>query len=358
MNIYDDKEMKQLLKETANPDKSVADKAMKDIIDGYLEATRNTNQFVKEARAGLIAKAAINDMTPVRRAIFREDILGNIFERQVLDAGAPARYPIDFVTEGDQDEYTAFSMPRHGYIPQRHVEGDEIYVPTFKVANAIDWDLDYAAEARWDVVGRALDVYRKGFIKRNNDDGWHTLLAAAFATGEMVNDPAAAAGFFTKELVSLMKVRQRRRTLNGQLTDLYVSPEALVDMRAWGVDEIDEITRREIFTSNDLNGLEPVVRIYGVNIRDMRELGNPGAVDQEYQDYFLSVLGGTLASGDSELVIGLDLANRDSFVMPVREDMTMFNDPDLHRQARAGVYGWERHGFAVLDNRRVLPGSF
>ena len=33
-------------------------------------------------------------------------------------------------------------------------------------------------------------------------------------------------------------------------------------------------------------------------------------------------------------------------------------DPTLHRQQRAGYYGFAEIGFGVLDNRRVILGSF
>ena len=59
-----------------------------------------------------------------------------------------------------------------------------------------------------------------------------------------------------------------------------------------------------------------------------------------------------------ENVVGLDLSSNDSFVMPVRQEVQIFEDDTLHRQKRAGMYGWAEHGFAVLDNRRVLLGAF
>jgi len=33
--------------------------------------------------------------------------------------------------------------------------------------------------------------------------------------------------------------------------DIYISPEALEDIKNWGVDQIDETTRREIYVSFD-----------------------------------------------------------------------------------------------------------
>jgi hypothetical protein len=43
--------------------------------------------------------------------------------------------------------------------------------------------------------------------------------------------------------------------------------------------------------------------------------------------------------------------------MPIRQEVQIFEDETLHRQKRAGFYGWAELGFAVLDNRRVLVGA-
>jgi hypothetical protein len=136
----------------------------------------------------------------------------------------------------------------------------------------------------------------------------------------------------------------------AKLTDIFLSPEALEDIRSWGVDQVDEITRREIYTAAD----GTINRIFGINLQDLTEFGE----GQEYQTFFTSTLGGSLATGDLELVVGMDMLNNDSFLMPVKQDVTIFEDPALHRQQRAGFYGWAELGFAVLDNRRVLLGSF
>ena len=136
----------------------------------------------------------------------------------------------------------------------------------------------------------------------------------------------------------------------GRLTDLYVSPEAMEDIRNWNVDQVDETTRRQIMVSEGDNALS---RIFGVNLHDIDELGE----GQEYNLFYTTELGGTIPASDVEIVVGLDLENNDSFVMPVREELQVFEDETLHRQRRAGLYGWSEQGFAVLDNRRVLLGS-
>jgi hypothetical protein len=204
-----------------------------------------------------------------------------------------------------------------------------------------------------------MQVLEAGFVKKINDDGWHTILAAAVDRNILVYDADAAAGQFTKRLISLCKTVMRRNgggntvTATGRLTDLYLSPEALEDIRNWGIDQLDEVSRREVYQSASDGA--PMTRIFGVNLTDLFELGD----GQEYQTFFTSDLAGSLGpSSDVELVVGLDLNARDSFVMPVKREVEIFEDEGLHRQQRQGYYGWAEIGFGVLDNRRVLAASF
>jgi hypothetical protein len=293
---------------------------------------------------------------PLRQGIMSGDILDGIFEPIRLAQGATPEFPLDFLAPGTEKDFVAYTIPNHGYVPERHIESDYVMVPTYDVGASIDWLLKYARDARWDVVGRAMEVLEGQFVKKLNDDGWHTLLAAGVDRNIVVFDSDASGGQFTKRLVSLMKTVMRRNgggnsasNNRGQLTDLYVSPESMEDIRNWGIDQVDEVTRREIYTAADgtLN------RVFGINLHDLDELGE----GQEYQLFFENVLNGSVPSGDAEIVVGLDMRKRDSFIMPVREEVQIFEDDTLHRQKRAGFYGWGEQGFAVLDNRRVLIGS-
>jgi hypothetical protein len=293
---------------------------------------------------------------PLRQGVLSGDILDGIYEPIVLQQGATPEFPLDFVAPGTEKDFVAYTIPNHGYIPQRHVEGDYVMVPTYDIGASIDYLLKYARDARWDVIGRAMEVLEAQFKKKMNDDGWHTLLAAGVDRNIVVYDTDASAGLFTKRLVSLMKTVMRRNgggnsasNNRGMLTDLYVSPEAMEDIRSWGIDQIDEVTRREIYLAADGS----VNRVFGINLHDLDELGE----GQQYQLFYSNVLNGTLPQGKAELVVGLDLRKRDSFIMPVRSEVQIFEDDTLHRQKRAGFYGWAEQGFAVLDNRRVILGA-
>jgi hypothetical protein len=332
-------------------------------------SNRPTDEFIallKQSGDGDIntAQAAQREFAkalelPLRKGVLAGDVLGNIFETISVEAGGSTEFPLDLISPGMEGEHIAYTNPGHGRIPERAVESDYVMIPTYSITSSIDYLLRYAREARWDIVGRAMQVLEAGFTKKLNDDGWHTLLAAGVDRNILVYDGDATRGMFSKRLVSLMQTVMRRNAggntgsaNRGRLTDLYVSPEALEDVRNWGLDQVDEVTRREIYTANE--GGAPITRIFGVNLHDLDELGE----GQEYQVFFEGDLAGDLQASDDELVVGLDQSANDSFVMPVKEQLQVYEDPTLHRQQRSGFYGWMEMGFGVLDNRRIILGSF
>jgi len=296
---------------------------------------------------------------PLRKGVLVGNILGSIFETINVEPGSTTEFPLDLVSPGLEGEHVAYTNPGHGRIPERSVEGDYVMIPTYSIASSVDYLLRYAREARWDIVARAKQVMESGFTKKMNDDGWHTILAAGVDRNILVYDADATAGLFSKRLVSLMQTVMRRNSGGnsasvgrGRLTDIYLSPEALEDIRNWGFDQVDDLTRREIYNA-PING-GPITNVFGVRLHDLDELGE----GQQYQSFFLNDLGGAVQGSDLELVVGLDQSTTDSFVMPVKEALQVFEDPTLHRQQRAGYYGFAELGFGVLDNRRVILGSF
>ena len=296
---------------------------------------------------------------PLRKGVLIGNILGNIFETINVEPGGSTEYPLDLLAPGLEGEHVAYTNPGHGRVPERAVESDYVMIPTYSIASSIDFLLRYAREARWDITARAMQVLEAGFVKKMNDDGWHTLLAAGVDRNILVYDGDATAGMFSNRLVSLMQTVMRRNAGGntgsgdrGRLTDLYVSPEALEDVRNWGFDQISDATRTAIYNAGGDGA--PITNIFGVNLHDLDELGE----GQEYQAFFEDGLGGSVQGSDSELVIGLDQGANDSFVMPMKQQVSIHEDPTLHRQQRVGWYGFAELGFGVLDNRRVILGSF
>lgn len=320
----------------------------------------NDNRELLRATAGSDAQSIENRkaLAQVLESVWKQGILepgtiDTVFSRIDIAPGVDAKFPLDFLSPeaGDSDRFNAVVLPAEGAMPIKKIDGDELHVPTYKISNSIAWNLDYARDARWDVITRAIEVFTNGFTKKMNRDGWNTILGAT--ASDQSRDADAATGTFTKALITEMQVAMKRQEggRDSRLTDLFLSPEAIADIRKLDGDKVDEGTLRALLAHD---GEAPLMSMFGVNLHELLELG----VGQAHTDYYTSTLGNTIGGTDTEICIGLDLNKRDSFVMPVREDMQMFDDASLHRSGEAGVYGWMQLGFAVLDDRRITLGSF
>jgi hypothetical protein len=332
------------------------------------------NDKPTQAQLDMLRKAASSDFmeataaqqflaksveTPLRKGIMSGDnlLVEGIFEPGDFTAGQEIKYPLHFLTPGTERNFFAYNVPSHGKLPRRNVEGDYVQVAVYHVGNSIDVNREYLRDARWDVWSDAVQLYEDGFVSKINADGWHVILTAAVDRNIVVFDSDAPVGTFTKRALSLTKVVMARNgggnlsSRDGfKLTDFYMSTEAFEDIRNWNVDQIDEVTRREIFTS----AAGTLTRLFGVNLHELRELG----VGQEYQNYFSIDLGGSMGTSDEEICVGLDLSKRRGFVMPVKYEVETFTNPMLLTENKMGIYGRGSWGFASLDGRQAIITSF
>ena len=332
------------------------DQKMSPEVTAMFQQAGDTVHFSKAqnlAAQDFIAKAL---QEPLRQGIVSGDILGNLFDPLDYTDGETIEYELDFLTPGSERDFYAYTVPNRGAVPQRAVEADYVKIPTYRIANSIDTHYRYLKKARSNVRARMMEVLEAGITKKLNDDGWHTILASAVDRNIRVFDADAAAGQFTKRLVALCKTVMVR---NGggnsasrtgfRVTDIYMSPEANEDIMNWNVDQVDEITRRDIFLSDD-GGLS---RIFGVTLHQLRELG----VGQEYQLYYTSDLSGTMGASDEEIVVCVD-QTKDSLIMPIEESLQVIADDQFAREEMASWYCKMRLGFACADNRQIIVGSF
>lgn len=77
-------------------------------------------------------------------------------------------------------------------------------------------------------------------------------IVALVATTPIVGLPEINEGLYAEHIQSVNLDRQPILELGRQKPyhDLYLSPEALEDIRNWVVDQVDEQTRREIYISD------------------------------------------------------------------------------------------------------------
>ena len=294
--------------------------------------------------------------TPLREGLLYVSTIGGVYSPDKVEPGSSTEFPLDLIAPGEEDNFVAYTNPGHGRIPERAVQSDYVSVPTYTITSSIDMLLRYAREAKWGVMARAMGVLRSGFVKKMNDDGWKTIVGAGVDRNILVYDADAAIGQLTKRVISNMKTAMKRQsgginTGAGRLTDVWMSPEALEEIRNWGVDQLDDTSRREVYTATD--EASAITRLFGINLHSLFELG----ASNQYQNFYTGTLSGTFPGSDTELLVGLDLSGNDSFYMPVKQELSVFEDSELHRKQRMGWYAWAELGFAVLDTRRVILGS-
>ena len=314
--------------------------------------TASRDRATKELGLNRLALAL---QIPFREGVLFGDIVTDIYQSEQFEYGVAPEYPLDPVAPGTEKNIVAYTIPGEGDLPTKHFEGDYVTVPTYEVGFGISWLARHAMVARWNLLARYLQVMEAGFVKKRNDDGWKTLIAASADRNIIVIDSQAAQGVFTKRLVSNAKVLFTRNgggnssSVNRRfMTDLYLSPEMQEEMRNWGLDQVDDVTRREIYLSED--GTGRLSRVFSVNLHPVHELGE----NQEYQDYYLNDLGASLGSGDVELMIGVNQMTSSSFMHPYREEPTIYPNQLITNFRKAGLEGMADWGFGVFDNRDCI----
>lgn len=330
-----DVELNEVLKSTASADAVIRSKALTQLLSAV--------------------------QTPVREGIFDGDTTVGVFNTEVLPPGTSAEYPIDFVSPGSEGEFRAFTNPGKGKPPALVVSGDKLVLASTKDIFRVEYDLSYARNARWNVIARLTEAFMAGFVKKHNDDCWHTILFAMADRDVTVFDIAATVSKFTRQLFSNLRCSMARNSggnamsvKRGRATDIWVSCEGIESILAWNLDQVPDSVRASMYSM--AGGDNMVMNILGTNVHQMYELG----AGQEYQDYYVNTCGGVLtpaagahATTDTELGIVLDLGNRDSFVLAINQQFEMFEDPTLHPQQKGGFYGWREKSIGVLDSRRV-----
>ena len=356
--------------------------------DKVAEILRGMKSLLKESASvspdspegsRIYAELAAAIKVPILQEVKYQSIIRELFAIEMLEPGAQAQYPV-----ADDFEIPVWVLPGLGYVAQNFLEGvgEDVFVPTFRIDTAADWKLSYARESRVDIAARAARKAAQAIAEYEEECGWRVLSPAATtnftATGLLkarnapvyeVTSTAAGAGYLSKELINKMIVGYQRT--GRQLTDLWVSPEDAADIREWSETDIDPVTRREIFQAAGMGA------VWNVQLHVLQHLGGPGKfningstssyglfkadVAGDYNDYHLdnpNVVdsnGNVTTVGETQ-IWAFDMTANDSLVMPIKEELEMWNDPVLHRRQKQGFYGWEEVGFACLDSRMLGIG--
>jgi len=245
-----------------------------------------------------------------------------IFNPEILPPGSEARYDIPF-----DDVNCAWIMPQIGGIPQIQVEGTEIYVTTFGLDAAVQWQMDVAKQGRFQVGQRATQLLKNKIIEQEELAGWSLIKAHAAVLPD--EQKVAATGL---DVDCFNKIVTAGDILRRKITDIYVSPKRFADMRKWvTATDLSTTLKDKAFNSAGL------MEVWGVRIHE--------------------VYNSKLVADDKAYAFG----QRDGFtygVMPIRESLQTFDNPIAIMEWKVGIMARENLGFAVLDEKGLIEVTF
>jgi hypothetical protein len=284
--------------------------------------------------------------------------------------------PLDLFQGEGEGLVSVWSQNVAGGLPTSTVEGlSELKVSTYRLDSAVSFLKRYARRGRLDVASKAIERMTNEVLIKQERNAWAVVLKALADSGNTVDMGASAESFTLSSLNTLVKnvKRLNKSYANGTtnssygLTDIFVSPETMSDIRAFAYNPVGGTAGTGVSTNAGGTDLPAGVReeiyrgggtqeIYGISIHELIELG----ANQKYTKLFNEFFTGSPAFADSDdLIVGLDLT-KDAFVRPIARNAdsgstftAMPDDQFVARSEKIGFYGSLEEGRVCIDSRAV-----
>lgn len=262
-----------------------------------------------ETRAALILPRVAAQST-VRRIFMPENLS--------LSAGQPS-YPVT----PDYPNVASY-LPKFGGATTFVQEATELFIPTFRIQGGGRYDMDIAENGRIDMAAFTTQGIADDITRKEENAGWRLIKATLSGcnTDQTVYCSGTTEAFqaFTKKAVNKMVVQMDIQRRN--LTDIYVSPRSMGDVREWSSNQIDFNTQREIFVNAGLPGQS----IWNVKLNKV---------------YDSTIIADTEAWGFDGTKFGF---------MPINYNVRTFDDPMAVYDHQIGIIARERVGFGCADS--------
>lgn len=282
--------------------------------------------------------------------------------------------PLDLFQGEGEGLVSVWSQNVAGGLPTSTVEGlSELKVSTYRLDSAVSFLKRYARRARLDVASKAVERMANEVLVKQERNAWAVVLKALADSGNTTGVGSSGETFSLAKLNTLVKnvKRLNKSYANGTttsaygLTDIFVSPETMSDIRAFAYNPVGGTVGTAVTTNAGGTDLPAGIReeiyrgggaqeIYGITIHELVELGP----DQKYTKLFNEFYGSSFADSD-DLVVGLDLT-KDAFVRPVARNSesggtftAMPDDQFVARSEKIGFYGSLEEGRVCIDSRAI-----
>jgi hypothetical protein len=307
--------------------------------------------------------------------------LSNQFTQHPYDFDDNPSLPIDlFYDITDEDYIKVWSQSVPGGLPSNTVvpTASEMKIATYTLDSAHNFDRKYALKSRLDVVAKVFARLGQEVLIKQERTSANVILGtlADNATNQLVAGtstvllPADFNNLITRaKRVNVSWTKGTPAGRVGGVTDLWMSPERMADLRSMAYNPINTVANDRTVTAGEDSGITAPDSIraqlfsgaglpgfYGFAIHEINELGK----GQRYTKVFDSLYSGTFDSAADDLVLGIDMS-AEGLIRAVATDpdsnsqiQLEVDDQFVARQRKIGYYMSLEEGRLVLDSRTIF----
>ena len=346
------------------------------------------------------AQAAVAELLGpvVSEVINNAPTIGNLYTTISYGEDDNPSLPLDLFHDiTDEDYIEVYSQQVAGGLPYSQVfpAHNELKFSTYTLDSALAFDRKYVRKARLDVVSKTFTRMAQEILLKQTTTAFNVLATALVkgtGTGTSAGGSIIASTsenrFVLADFNNLITKSKRINSsfsggtpvggIKSGISDILVSPEMVEELRAMAYNPINtaaapyasaakdslpapEALRQELFSAAGLPSF------YGINVIEINEMG----IGQRFNKLFGAIVasegatvvgggGGTWATGDDEILIGID-RSKDALIRPTvigegspSEFQILVDDQFSVRQNKIGYYGKVEEGRLCIDNRALI----
>jgi len=316
----------------------------------------------------------------VAQVINQAATAGAVYVDAPYDADDNPSFPLDLYYNESDNYFSVISQNIAGGLPtsQDVFAGQELKIAPYRLDSAVSFLKKYARRGRLDVLAKAVERMAQEVLVKQERNAWAVILKAA-ADGVTNSDQHAfALGGTSFQLNDLNLMMTRMRRINSSfaqgtpadgfsrgITDLFISPEVMEDVRAFSYNAVGGETAGATATDLPNTVRDEIYRaagagnLFGVNLVEIMELGP----NRKYVN-LMETLDPTLMDNPTttdDIIVGID-ASKGAFVRAIAtQDNSTFtalaDDQFSARSEKLGFYGHLEEGRVCVDTRAVVVGA-
>lgn len=364
-----------------------AEKNAKNLIKAFASKDGDTSRKALETFAALMT-------TPMSTAIEQASLTSMIYGEPIryTREDGPPEIPLDIYFGVPEGYFEVWSNGSPGGLATNHISGEETFrFSPLSLDSAVSWLINYAESGAVNTVTRGIQRMLQEVLVKRNYYGWEVLLTSigkARYNGQpnVMASTAKIQGATRKfQLDDVSRMITKLQRLNASwvggtpigndsargLTDLFVSPEAMEEVRRFVYNPMNTTAIPDTQESTAL-GLPDSIRtdiynnggaasLFGIRLHSLWELGIGGSYTNLLDSVYTPAgADPTFNSGTEDVVIGVNL-RANAFARVVLEDEEngdVFNlevdDQFTRRSKRFGYFGGITDGYLVGNDRAAV----